>query len=159
MRLSLPAEFTIASPMLYPLFLCWLGWAWEPKFRRDRGWSQSISKRRRRRHCRFRFFSPKRETQFVPFSPKTLRFALPRVYINNIGADRIVRCVRVMMSTHRSECFDCKSTLDWPNAADGITEAVRKCSKKAGYFQSIPCGTLHSYYQIQLEHRQKGVHI
>lgn len=34
-------------------------------------------------------------------APKTRRFAFPpRVYINNIGADRIVRCVRVMMSTH-----------------------------------------------------------
>ena len=52
---------------------------------------------------RCRFFSPKRETQFVPFSPKSARFPLPslpslaRVYINNVRADRIV-CVRVMIS-------------------------------------------------------------
>ena len=53
-------------------------------------------------------------------APKTRRFPFrrPRVYINNIGADRIVRCVRVMMSTRWSECFDCKSTLDRPNGAE-----------------------------------------
>ena len=84
-----------------------------------------------------------------PIQPQNASLSLPRVYINNIGADRIVRCVRVMMSTHRSECFDCKSTLDWPNGAEGITGVVRKCSKKAGYFQSIPCDTIHQCNAIK----------
>ena len=61
----------------------------------------------------------------------------PRVYINNIGADRIVRCVRVMMSTHWSECFDCKSTLDRPNGAEGIPEVGRKR-------QFLKCGIFYA---------------
>ena len=138
------------SPMLYPLFWCWLGHG----NRNSDGIGDGANQYQNAAAAAIAdsdSFHQNGKLNSSHSAPK--RFALPRVYINNIGADRIVRCVRVMMSTHRSECFDCKSTLDWPNAADGITEAVRKCSKKAGYFQSIPCGTLHSYYQIQLEHR------
>lgn len=72
-------------------------------------------------------------------APKTRRFTVgrPRVYINNIEADRIVRCVRVMMSTHWSECFDCKSTLDRPNGAEGIPEIGRKR-------QFLKCGIFYA---------------
>ena len=139
--------------MLYPLFWCWLGHG----NRNSDGIGDGANQYQNAAAIADSdSFHQNGKLNSSHSAPK--RFALPRVYINNIGADRIVRCVRVMMSTHRSECFDCKSTLDWPNGADGITEAVGKCSKKRYAFNpSLVALFAHceSYYQIQLKNRQK----
>ena len=137
MRLSLPAEFTIAALAYVIPSILVLAWGMGTEIPTGLGMEPINIKTPPPLPIPILF--TKTGNSIRPIQPQNASLslpsvALPRVYINNIGADRIVRCVRVMMSTHRSECFDCKSTLDWPNGADGITKVVRKCSKKRDTF-------------------------